>query len=94
MRRKIKSYRTFWQRHWESLFNVKREDTAENNMFFDKPWSQVTDQEIDELADRLQRDMGGWVFHSRIDFNRKTPHISVLFTHPVVIEKWKTGGAE
>lgn len=88
MRRKIKSYRGFWQRHWESLFNVKREDTADNNMFFDKPWSDVSDEEIDALADRLEREMGGWIFHRRVDFSAKTPHITVPFTHPVVIEDW------
>ena len=88
MRRKIRSYRGFWQRHWESLFDVKREDTSENNMFFDKPWTEVTDAEIDDLADRLQREMGGWIFHQKINWNRRTPHITVPFTHPVVIEEW------
>jgi len=34
--RKIKTYRGFWQRHWESLFNIKQVDAIENNMFFDK----------------------------------------------------------
>jgi hypothetical protein len=48
----------------------------------------VTDGDIDDLADRLQREMGGWIFHRRVDFNAKTPHITVPFTHPVVIEEW------
>jgi glycosyltransferase involved in cell wall biosynthesis len=88
MRRKIKSYRGFWQRHWESLFDIKREDTAENNMFFGKPWADVSDEEINALAERLQEEMGGWIFHSRVDFGRKTPHITVPTSHPVVIEEW------
>ena len=88
MRRKIKSYRGFWQRHWESLFDIKREDTAENNMFFGKPWADVSDEEINELAERLQEEMGGWIFHSKVDFSRKNPHITVPTSHPVVIEEW------
>ena len=91
MPRKIKSYRGFWQRHWESLFDIKREDTAENNMFFDKPWSEVTDQEIEELSERLQREMGGWVFHRKIDFSRKTPSLCVPNSHPVLAKSWMGG---
>ena len=89
MRRKIKSYRGFWQRHWESLYDVKREDNADNNMFFDKPWSEVTDEEIDSLAERMQRDTGGWIFHRKIDLSRATPHVSVEVSHPQVINAWK-----
>ena len=33
---------------------VGREDTAENNMFFDKPWSEVTEQDIKDLSIKLQ----------------------------------------
>ena len=91
MKRKIRTYRGYWQGHWESLYNIRREDTAENNMFFDKPWSQVTDQEIDDLAERLARDTGGWIFHRRLDLSRATPHVEISVSHPVVIEEWIGG---
>lgn len=75
--RKIKTYRGYWQRHWESLYNIRQEDTAENNMFFDKPWSDVTDEEITALAKRLATETGGHVFHSKVDWSKPTPHLSI-----------------
>lgn len=75
--RKIKTYRGYWQKHWESLYDIRQEDTAENNMFFDKPWSEVTDSEIAALAKRLSEETGGHIFHSKIDWSRPTPHIRV-----------------
>ena len=75
--RKIKTYRNYWQKHWESLYDIKQEDTAENNMFFDKPWTDVTDDEISALASRLSRETGGHVFHSKVNWNNPTPSITV-----------------
>lgn len=75
--RKIKTYRDFWQKHWESLYDIKQEDTAENNMFFDKPWTEVSDKEIDDLAKRLAEETGGHVFHSKVDWSNPTPSIQV-----------------
>jgi glycosyltransferase involved in cell wall biosynthesis len=75
IKRKIRTYKGYWQRHWESLYNIRQEDTAENNKFFDKPWSQVTDQEIDALADKMKRELGGHIFHSKIDWSNPTPWI-------------------
>ena len=89
LERKIKTYRGFWQKHWESLFNVTREDTAENNMFFDKPWADVSDEEIKELATKLENEMGGWIFHQKIDFNQPTPHINITMTHPEIMNDSK-----
>jgi hypothetical protein len=88
--RKIKTYRGFWTRHWQSLFNIKQEDIAQNNMFFDKPWSEVTDQEIDELALRLENEMGGWIFHRKIDWNNPTPSVIIEeLKHPDVTAEWR-----
>jgi len=75
--RKIRTYRDFWQRHWESLYNIQQEDTAENNMFFDKPWCEVTDREIAELAKRLATELGGHVFHTKVDWSKPMPHLRI-----------------
>ena len=88
MGRKIRSYRGYWQGHWESLYDIRREDTAENNMFFNKPWSEVTEQEIDDLAARLPAETGGWIFHRKLDLSRPTPHVEIPTAHPVIIEGW------
>ena len=75
--RKIRTYKGYWQQHWESLYNIKQEDTVENNMFFDKPWSEVTDKEITELAARLESELGGHVFHSKVDWKNPAPYLSL-----------------
>ena len=77
LERKIRTYKNYWQSHWESLYNIKQEDTAENNMFFDKPWSEVTDEEISEIAKRLATETGGHIFHEKINWLRPTPSIKI-----------------
>jgi glycosyltransferase involved in cell wall biosynthesis len=78
--RKITTYKNYWQKHWESLYDIKQEDTAENNMFFDKPWSEVTEEEIKELAAKLSEDSAGHVFHSKIDWNNMAPALNIDLT--------------
>jgi glycosyltransferase involved in cell wall biosynthesis len=73
--RKIRTYRDYWSQHWQSLYDIRQEDTAENNMFFDKPWSEVTEEEIEEMGKRLAEELGGHVFHSKVDWSRPTPWI-------------------
>jgi len=75
--RKILTYQNYWQKHWESLYDIKQEDTAENNMFFDKPWSEVSKKEISTLAKKLASETGGHVFHSKIDWKKPTPSITI-----------------
>ena len=74
---KIKTYRDYWSRHWQSLYNIEQDDTAENNMFFDKTWSEVTDNDISKLAKRLAEETGGHVFHSKVDWANPTPYIEL-----------------
>jgi len=86
--RKIKTYSGFWSRHWQSLYNIEQEDTAENNMFFNKSWSDVTESDISSLAAELKEKMGGWVFHSKVDFSSPTPYITMDVGHPEIIKTW------
>jgi glycosyltransferase involved in cell wall biosynthesis len=82
LERKIRTYRDYWQKHWESLYDIKQEDTAENNMFFQKPWSEVTDENISELAVKLASETGGHIFHTPIDWSRPTSHLNIRLTPP------------
>lgn len=75
--RKIRTYKNYWQTHWESLYDIEQEDSEKNNMFFDKPWSLVTDEEIHEFAKELSEKTGGHIFHTKVDLNKPTPHIKV-----------------
>tara|TARA_B100000700_G_scaffold66069_1_gene72907 strand:- start:14617 stop:16545 length:1929 start_codon:yes stop_codon:yes gene_type:complete len=86
--RKIKTYSGFWSRHWQSLYNIEQKDTSENNMFFDKPWSEISDKDISDLASKLKEKMGGWIFHSKVDFSNPTPHIKLEIDHPEIIKEW------
>ena len=88
LERKINTYRNYWQKHWESLYDIKQEDTAENNMFFKKPWADVTDEDVSALANELSEKMGGWVFHSPVDFSSPTPSIKLSTAPPEVINEW------
>lgn len=85
LERKIKTYKNFWSKFWQSLYNIEQEDTADRNMFFDRPWSEVSDADISEMAQKLGSEMGGWIFHTRVDFNKKTPHVKILKTQPKVM---------
>ena len=85
--RKIKTYRDYWSQHWQSLYNIEQEDTAENNMFFDKSWSEVTNDDINTLAEKLKTEMGGWVFHSKVDFEKEVPHMTLNAGQPEVMKR-------
>ena len=75
--RKIRLYKNYWTKHWCSLFNKNLDDTAENNMMFDVPWSEVTDEMIEERAKLMKEKLGGWVWHRKWDGERETPYIIV-----------------
>ena len=82
------TYKNYWSKHWASLYNKEIEDIAENNMFFNKPWSEVSDEEIDSLVVRMKDEMGGWVFHERINFEKPTPWMKIYKGHPIIMNNW------
>jgi len=88
IKRKIRTYKNYWSKHWQSLYNISQADTAENNMFFNKPWSETTDEELDNFAEKLANEMGGWIFHTKVDFSKKTPHMKLSQGNPEIIRNW------
>jgi hypothetical protein len=58
-------------------------------MFFQRPWATVTDNDITEMAEKLKNEMGGWIFHSPVDFNRKTPSMKLSSDQPKVMIEQK-----
>jgi len=86
--RKIKTYRDYWSTHWQSLYDIEQNDIPENNMFFDSAWSDVTEDQITEMANKLSEEMGGWVFHTKVDFEKATPHVEIERPHPATIMNW------
>jgi hypothetical protein len=89
LERKINTYKNYWSKHWQSLYDIKQEDTAENNMFFNKPWSNVSNEDISILAKKLEEEMGGWIFHRKVDFNQKTPSMYIERKEPKIMENIK-----
>ena len=57
-------------------------------MFFNKPWSEVSDEEIEEVVVRMKKEMGGWIFHERIDFEKPTPWMKIEKGHPIIMKDW------
>jgi len=86
--RKINTYKNYWSKHWASLYNKTTEDVPENNMFFDKCWKDVSNEEIVNLANKMNNELGGWVFHSRVDFSNPTPWYKINSKHPELIIEW------
>ena len=83
--RKIKTYKNYWSRHWQSLYDIEQKDSIENNMFFDKEWKNVTEKDIKRLAEKLKSDTGGWIFHRKINFNKPTPHLKIDRKQPKIM---------
>ena len=82
LEQKINNYKNYWTRFWQSMYGEDQEDTAEKNMFFDMPWGDVLPKDISELAEKLESEMGGWIFHQKVNFNTPTPSMRVNVTHP------------
>ena len=88
IKRKIYTYKNYWSKHWTSMYNKSIEDIPENNMFFNKKWSEVSDKEIEELSLKMENNLGGWIFHSKIDFSKPTPWISIQRSEPRLAKEW------
>ena len=85
--RKILTYKNYWSKHWQSLFNIAQVDTADNNMFFDKPWSDVSEKDVKEMALKLKNEMSGWIFHRKVDFREQTKSIKCNTSQPTIMSE-------
>ena len=36
----------------------------------------------------MKNEIGGWIFHTKIDFNKPTPWITLETQHPKVMKEW------
>ena len=87
LKRKVVSYRDYWRKHWPSIFNTDPNDTPENNVFFDKPWAEVSEEDINDVSLRLEEVMGGWICHRKVNFNTPTPWFYCK-KHPAIMKNW------
>lgn len=86
MSRKMRTYRDYWTRHWNSLYDGDLKDNSETNMMFDLPWSQVTEEMIDARAKELSEKTGGWIWHRKWD-GTCIPHIKCNRSQPSVMKE-------
>lgn len=63
-KRKISHYRDFWHAFHASMYNLKLEDSPQNNVMFDKKWSDVKNEDIQEMSATLDR-LGPRSFHEK-----------------------------
>lgn len=85
LERKMRLYRDYWTRHWESLSGKTYEDTTQSNMMFDVPWSQVTDDMIKTRAAEFKSKLGGWIWHRKWDGTTTTPHLTINRSQPKIM---------
>ena len=64
--RKIQNYKDHWHHFHNSMYNLKRKDTAKNNVMFNKPWSKVNKADITIMAQKLY-DSGPRTFHEKVN---------------------------
>ena len=57
-------------------------------MFFNKSWSEVSDKDITKLAKDLKENMGGWIFHQKVDFSKSVPHITINKNPPGIMNEF------
>lgn len=83
---KILKYKYFWNNSWLSLYNEQKPE-GWNPFFSDKSLSEVSDEEIKNLAVKLERETGGHVFHTAW-VGQKTNHVKLNTNFPVTMNEW------
>lgn len=81
MKRKIRTYRDFWTKFWNSLYDGDLSDNEQTNMMFDLPWSKVSEEMIDQKARELSEKTGGWIWHKKWD-GTTVPHMKCRRDEP------------
>jgi len=82
---KMRKYKLFWNNSWQSLYNEQR--APGYNPFFNKPFDQVTEDEMRKTAADLETKTGGWIFHQPWDGTPKL-HVKIDKPFPELAKKW------
>jgi len=85
---KMLKYKLFWNNSWMSLYNEKRPEGY--NPFFNKPFEQVTEQEMRETAKQIEEETSGHIFHQPYISGQspKTNHIAINKSIPELVKDW------
>jgi len=89
-RRKIEHYRDFWHKFHKSMYNLDDSDSSDNNVMFDKPWHEVTDEDIHGMVEKMYQ-MGPRSFHKKTHlWYGKTRRLSKDEIIPDCIMAWSS----
>lgn len=92
LRRKIRHYQKYWQKFHASMYNLDIQDTAAANVMFNKPWSEVTEDDIIKKAAEL-KNIGPRSFHHKIDYTKRGATASYSGTIPESLRDWALRGS-
>ena len=87
LKRKIEHYRDFWPKFHQSMYNLPKLDAPENNVMFNKPWSQVSDSDIELKAIELDK-LGPRSFHHKLNPNQLGATVSFNRSIPPSLLSW------
>lgn len=85
---KMLKYKLFWNDSWQRLYNEKRPEGY--NPFFDKPFSEVSDEEMRATAKKIEAETSGHIFHSAYQsgISPKTNGIFYSKKIPEIVKDW------
>lgn len=87
LKRKIEHYREFWPKFHASMYNLSKIDSPENNVMFNKPWGEVTDNDISEKVKELT-ELGPRSFHHKLNPNQKGATVPFRRAIPDELKNW------
>lgn len=83
---KILKFKNFWNDSWLSLYNERKVE-GWNPFFANKKLNEVSEQEIKTLAETLERETGGHIFHKPWN-GEKINYFTFDKDHPDIIKNW------
>lgn len=85
---KMLKYKLFWNNSWSSLYGNQQPEGY--NPFFDKPFSEVSEQEMIETARKIEEETSGHIFHSpyQSGISLKTNGIKFNKDCPIIVNDW------
>jgi hypothetical protein len=87
---KMIKYKLFWAVSWNSLYGPDLLKSKDWNPFFNKPFKQVTDEEMITTARQIESETSGHIFHSEYvpGISTKTNGMKVLAVKPYSMIEW------
>jgi hypothetical protein len=85
---KMLNYKLHWNDFWKNMYNEERPEGY--NPFFNKPFDQVTNEEMKTLASQIENEISGHIFHSPWEsgITQSTNGIKINKPIPEIVKCW------